>query len=249
MRNTIIQVSSLIILLFLCIGALTALYFMANESGGSLSPGSIGLKDYISHLTGNRVYFLEQLGLYRFILTTLMVGLSAGAVLVFCTMQIRKPFSYGPLAIMGIALVYLLHLLMRADDLSIHYETNKYLIASRAFIAVGFYFILTIGRRADLPVAKGVTKYFGIVALVFISMRLGVAYSSTQSAIPTSYYEHLGSGHFVSYLGLNPISDYSQTVNWFNSLILLVFSLILSIVYWALERAALNALVRVKRPD
>lgn len=249
MRNTSIQVWSLIILLILCIGGLTALYLTSDEQGGSLAPESISIKDYTSNLIGNKVYFLEQFGLYKFILSTLTIGLSTGAVLVFSTRQIKKPYSYLPLAMMGIALLYLLHIIMRADELFIHYESNKYLISCRAFIAILFYLILSIARRVDVPIARSVVKYFGLITLVFITMHLGLAYSSTQSALSASYYEHLGAGHFVSYLGLNPVLDYSQSVNWFNTLILLAFSLILCIVYWALERTALNTLLKSKRHD
>ena len=248
MRNTIFQVTSLIILLLLCLGAATGLYLTADEPGGSLAPVSTSLRDYCSLIIGNKLYLNNQLGLYSFILINLAIGLPAGGLLSFCTSRLKKPYSYIVLALLGTGLLYLSYFILKIDQLAINNQPGKYLIVTRAFISLAFYFILTLSRRTNIPIVKSSAKYLGIILLVFISMQLALPYSLSQGPILSSYYEHLSLGHTISYLDLNPLVDYSPRVNLFNSLSLLALGLIICIIYWTLERTILNTFIKMKTP-
>ncbi len=231
-----------VIMLILCICVLTVLYLTSEAPDGIMSPRHIKLKDYLKFALGNKVYMNLQLSLYGFVLSSMAIALSTGTVTAYCTRDLKRPIDSIPVWLLGGLVLYLFHVLVMADKLFVHFSSNAYLAAVRAFLAAGFYLCLVAARRVKFRLVKEAIKYTGIIALAFVSMYKGFSYVYAQGLKGTPAADHPSFSHAVSILDINPLTGFSPAVNQFNALMLLGFSFLICLIYWYLERAALNAL-------
>jgi len=207
-----------------------------------MSPRHIKLKDYVKFVLSNKVYMDLQFSLYGFVLATMAIALSAGAVLAYCTRDLKPPIDSMPVWLLGGLVLYLFHVLVMADKLFVHFSSDTYLTAIRAFLASGFFLCLVANQRAKYKLVKAAVKYAGIIALTFVTMYKGSAYVYARSlkGIPAS--SHPSFDHAVSILDINPLTGFSPEVNSFNALMLLGLSFLICLAYWYLEKAVLRGL-------
>lgn len=237
-----------VILFILCVCLLAILYLTSEFPDGVLSPRHIKLKDYTKFMLSNKLYLKLQFSLYGFVLSSMAIALSAGAVLVYCTKDLKHPIGLIPVWLLGALVLYLFHVLIMADKLFVHFSSDSYLTAVRAFLGAGFYLCLMASRRIKFNIPKNAVKYIGIIVLSFISMYKGFAYVYAQGLKGSPIADHPSFDHAESILDINPLTGFSPGVNLFNSLMLLGFSLLICLAYWYLEKAALEALYQTKSP-